>query len=175
MLLSLTLLADFKIINSAAMKIKNVIQMSFNICDLRGYHRSRINWISCYILYHHWLCHRDIKYVIMIYQRWKNINILAGARCKHWGVAQHNFTCALVCWDYINMYSLTVDLLQPGSMFSSESLGNIWYNEVIFHSFLSVLFGRFKSVSKWFHTVTLALLTLTKQKKTKQCSDMLKS
>ena len=64
---NLTLVADFKIINSVAMKIeKNVLQMSFNICDLQGCHRSRISWIFCYIVYHHWLCHHDIKCVIII-------------------------------------------------------------------------------------------------------------
>lgn len=31
---------------------------------------------------------------------------------SHAGVVQHNFSSALVCWDYINMHSLTVDLLQ---------------------------------------------------------------
>lgn len=36
---------------------------------------------------------------------------------KHRGVVQHNFSCASVWWDYINIHSLTVDLFQPAPCF----------------------------------------------------------
>lgn len=36
---------------------------------------------------------------------------------KQRGVVQHNFSCASVWWDYINIHSLTVDLFQPAPCF----------------------------------------------------------
>lgn len=63
-------------------------------------------------------------FTMIMCKRWKNKHfsfflgfIRARIRYKHRGVVQHNFSCASVCWDYINIHSLTVDLFQPAPCF----------------------------------------------------------
>lgn len=65
-------------------------------------------------------------FTMIMCKRWKNKHfslffllgfIRARIWYKHRGVVQHNFSCASVCWDYINIHSLTVDLFQPAPCF----------------------------------------------------------
>lgn len=108
-----------------------------------------------------------LKFVIIMCWGKKKIQYIQVCTCyKHWGIMQHNFSYALVCWDYVNMHSLTVDSLQP-ALFSSGGLGNIWCNEVILHRFPVLHMENWNSfLSEW--TVTLELYKCRVQRKKKR-------